>query len=235
MKKPRRIEPVSVRRVVAYLRCSTEEQARSGLGLESQLAKIKQYAALYDLQLVAVCQDDGLSGATLDRPALKDALAKLQRNEAEAIIVAKLDRLTRSLEDLLVLVRQYFKGEWSLLSVADQLDTRTANGRMVLHILGVIAEWERDTIGERTASAMEAKAARGEWLGGVLPYGHRVSGKKLIEDPREQAIIAYAKKRREAGATLQKIADALNVHKVPTRRRKQWTPTHVRRLLENED
>jgi site-specific DNA recombinase len=87
-------------KAVAYLRCSTEDQATRGVSLEAQRAKVEAYAGLYDLQLVAVVEDAGVSARTLDRPGLQKALAMLARGEAQALIVLKLDRLTRSVRDL---------------------------------------------------------------------------------------------------------------------------------------
>ena len=101
------------------------------------------YAALYELDLVAMEVDAGVRAKTLQRPALRQALARLKAGEAEALLVVKLDRLTRSVQDLGVLVETYFlAGKWSLMSVSEQIDTRTAAGRMVLHILAAVSQWD---------------------------------------------------------------------------------------------
>jgi hypothetical protein len=98
----------------------------------------------------------------------------LKRSEAEALLIAKLDRLTRSVVDLGSLVERYFApGKAALLSVSEQIDTRSAAGRLVLDVLA--SQWEREAIGERTATAMQHKAAQGEYTGGPPPYGRRPS------------------------------------------------------------
>jgi site-specific DNA recombinase len=142
-------------RVVAYVRVSTEQQAEQGLSLDAQQAKLTAYALLYDLDLVAVEVDAGVRAKTLQRPALQRALGALKAGQAKALLVVKLDRLTRSVKDLGVLVETYFlAGTWSLMSVSEQIDTRTAAGRMVLNTLAAVSQWEPEAIGERTAQAM---------------------------------------------------------------------------------
>jgi DNA invertase Pin-like site-specific DNA recombinase len=107
-------------RTVAYVRVSTDKQVEHGLSLDAQQAKLTAYATLYDLDLVAVEVDAGVSAKTLQRPALQQALWRLKAGEAEALLVVKLDRLTRSVKDLGVLVETYFlAGKWSLLSVSE--------------------------------------------------------------------------------------------------------------------
>ena len=138
-------------RTIAYLRVSTDKQADRGVSLEAQRAKIDAYAALFDLELVAIEVDAGVSAKTLARPALDRALAMLRAGKADALLVVKLDRLTRSVRDLCDLVDRYFRdGKLALLSVGEQVDTRTAAGRMVLNMLTVIGQWEREANGERT-------------------------------------------------------------------------------------
>jgi site-specific DNA recombinase len=136
-----------------------------------------------------------VSAKTLQRPALQQALQRLKVGEAEALLVVKLDRLTRSVRDLGLLVETYFlAGKWSLMSVSEQIDTRTAAGRMVLHILAAVSHWERETIGERTAEAMAYKRRQREYTGGEPPYGWQLAADGVHLDPHvdEQAIIRKA-------------------------------------------
>ena len=118
-----------------------EGGADRGVSLDAQRAKAEAYAALYDLELVAVEIDAGVSAKSLDRPALARALALLDAGEADALLVVKLDRLTRSVGDLGALVKRCNRGGWALLSVSEQVDTRTAAGRLVLNVLASVAEW----------------------------------------------------------------------------------------------
>ena len=128
-------------RTVAYLRVSTEKQADRGVSLDAQRAKVQAYAELYDLALVAIEVDAGESAKSLDRPALQRALAMLKRGAAEALLVVKLDRLTRSVRDLAELLDCYFTKRAALLSVSEQIDTRSAAGRLVLTVLPSAGQW----------------------------------------------------------------------------------------------
>jgi DNA invertase Pin-like site-specific DNA recombinase len=157
-------------RTIAYLRVSTDKQADRGVSLDAQRAKLKTYAELYELDLVEVIVDAGQSAKSLDRPGLQRALAMLKAGEAEALLVVKLDRLTRSVVDLGTMVERYFApGKAALLSVGEQIDTRSAAGRLVLNVLASVSQWEREAIGERTATAMQHKAKQGEYTGGWAP------------------------------------------------------------------
>ena len=132
-------------RTVAYLRVSTDHQADRGVSLEAQRAKVEAYASLYDLELVAVEVDAGASAKSLSgRPALSRALSMLEAGEADALLVVKLDRLTRSVRDLGALLDTFQAGGWELMSVSEQVDTRTAAGRLVLNVLASIFQWERE-------------------------------------------------------------------------------------------
>jgi site-specific DNA recombinase len=196
-------------RIVGYLRVSTGEQAASGLGLEAQRARIEAYATLYGHTVVDWQTDAGASAKSLDRPGLSAALALLDSGAADGVCVAKLDRLTRSVRDLGELLDGPFHSA-ALVSVAEQIDTATAAGRMVLNILASVAQWEREAIGERTSAALQAKRARGERVG-HLRYGYRlaVDGKTEEPCPAEQAIIAEARALRAAGLSLRAIAAEL--------------------------
>jgi site-specific DNA recombinase len=129
-------------------------------------------AQLYDLELLETIVDAGESAKSLDRLGLQRALAMLKEGQAEALLVVKLDRLTRSVVDLGTLVERYFApGKAALLSVGEQIDTRSAAGRLVLNVLASVSQWEREAFGERTATAMQHKASQGEYTGGWAPYG----------------------------------------------------------------
>jgi DNA invertase Pin-like site-specific DNA recombinase len=199
-------------RTVAYLRVSTDKQADKGVSLDAQRAKVMAYAQLYDLDLAEVIVDKGLSAKTLNRPGLQRALAMLKSGAADALLVVKLDRLTRSVADLATLVERYFaSGKSALLSVGEQIDTRSAAGRLVLNVLASVGQWEREAIGERTSAAMELKASRGEFTGGEAPYGFRIGrdGVHLEEIAAEQRVLAKARELRAAGLSLRATAAAL--------------------------
>src|SRR5262245_21477043 len=195
-------------KAVGYIRVSTDKQADHGVSLEAQHAKLVQYAALYDLELGDVIVDAGVSAKTLDRPGLQRALGMLRKDQASALLVAKLDRLTRSVKDLGTLVEDYFSSaNITLLSVADAIDTRTAAGRLVLNVLGSVAQWERETIGERTAEALAHKREQGQRTSLHAPYGFQIAvdGKTLVADESEQALLGAIREAKSRGLSQRAI------------------------------
>ena len=208
-------------RAVAYLRVSTDHQAEHGVSLDAQRAKTTAYAALYDIDLVAVIVDAGISAKSLDRDGLNEALGYLEAGHADALLVVKLDRLTRSVKDLGWLLDHVFH-RWALLSVSENIDTRSAAGRLVLNVLASVAQWERETTSERTKAALAHKRRQGEYTGGRPPYGWRLGtdGVHLDRDPAEQAVIAEVVNLREDGMSFARIRDELDRRGVRSRRGK---------------
>ena len=219
-------------RAIAYVRVSTDKQAEHGVSLDAQRAKLDAYAALYDLDLVAV-EVDAASACDLDRPALTRALAELRAGRADALLVVKLDRLTRSVRDLGELVERCTRERWALLSVGDAVDTRTAAGRLVLNVLASVAQWEREAIGERTAAAMRWKREAGEYTGGAVRYGFRLAadGRTLEADEAEQAVVTVAVELRAAGLSLRAVGDALAARGLMPRTGKRWHAETVKAVL----
>jgi len=218
-----------MKKVIGYIRVSTDEQGKSGLGLEAQEAKIEAYCGLYELDIVSVVSDSA-SGKSLKRSGLAEALDRLKAGEAEGLIVAKLDRLTRNVRDMGDLLEEYFESRFSLHVVAEQIDTTTAAGRMVLNILTSVAQWERETIAERTRDALTAKKARKEKTGGTVPFGFEVDADgRLKENADEQTVIRMVRRLRDKGYSYQRIADALNIDGYTTKTGRCWTWQTVRR------
>lgn len=211
-----------------YVRVSTEEQAREGLSLEGQEAKIRGYASVHDLELVEIVRDEGYSGKSLKRPGLSGLLKRIAGEEREALIVWKLDRLTRSTRDLLHLVEDVFKESGTrFLSISEQIDTESATGRFFLTIMGAMAQMERELVGERTKLALSAKREKGEYTGGI-PYGWRMEGKVLVREEREQEQIAKMRSWRKQGLSYKEIAYWLNEEGVHSKREgAKWGPSAV--------
>ena len=219
-------------KTIAYLRVSTDKQADKGISLEAQEEKARAYASLYDLDLIEVIIDAGESAKTLDRPGLQRALSMLKTGKADALLVVKLDRLTRSVVDLGKLIETYFApGKAALMSVSEQIDTRSAAGRLVLNILASVSQWERETIGERTRDAMQHKQANGEYIGGEAPYGFKLVAGELIEDEAEQEVIQKAKTYHAEGLSLRKIAAELDKQGIKTRRGSIFAANQIKRMV----
>jgi DNA invertase Pin-like site-specific DNA recombinase len=222
-------------RTVAYIRVSTDKQVDEGVSLAAQREKLELYARLHDLELVDVVVDAGVSAKSLDRPGLQRALSMLVAGQADALLVTKLDRLTRSVRDLGALVESHFaEGGASLMSVGESIDTRSAAGRLVLNVLASVSQWEREAIGERTSAAMQYKASRGEYCGGPsAPLGYRVApdGVQLEPVRYEQAAIRQARQLRKEGLSLRAVAARLEGAGYVSRTGRPFAAVQVQRML----
>ena len=217
---------------VAYIRVSTDKQADEGVSLAAQRAKVRAMAQLHEAELVEVIVDAGESAKSMNRPGLRRLLGLVEAGTVDAVIVAKLDRLTRSVKDLCQLLELFEKRRVALISVAEALDTSSAAGRLVITIMAAVSQWEREAIGERTRDALRHKRDNGERAGNI-PFGFRLGddGVHLEEDAAEQAAIAEIHKLRARGRTLRQIAAALNEKSRRTRRGTHWRHQHVARVI----
>ena len=218
-------------RVVGYARVSTEEQAGSGQSLEAQRSKIGLFCTLHDLQLARIVEDPGVSAKSLDRPGLQEAIRLVESGEVAGLVVAKLDRLTRNVADLGEILGHFEPEDRQLFSVADSINTRTAAGRMLINIVVTIAQWERETIVERTQEVMNLKRNKGERLG-EIPLGWQLGpdGKTLIPCLDELAAIGTIRELAKADLSLRQIAATLDKLKIPTKRGgEKWAFSTVRK------
>ena len=147
--------------VVGYVRVSTDEQAVSGLGLAAQRAAIEAECARRGWTLVAV-HEDALSGKSLKRPGMSAALEAVESGVAAAIVVAKLDRLSRSLADFASLMARAQSGHWNLVALDLGIDLTTAAGEFMANVMASAAQWERRIIGQRTRDTLAVKRAMGD-------------------------------------------------------------------------
>jgi site-specific DNA recombinase len=201
-------------RAIAYIRVSTNQQADQGHSLLAQQEKVNAYASLYDLEIVETVVETG-SAKNLNREGLQGALAQIKSGKADALIVVKLDRLTRSVVDLGYLV---------------EIDTRSASGRLVLNVLASVSQWEREAIGERTAVVKQSMKANGLYCGGIVPYGQMLVSGELVTNPNEQAIINRAKALRSEGHSLRKIATMFSNEGLKTRKDTDFSHVLVSRM-----
>jgi site-specific DNA recombinase len=218
-------------RAVAYVRVSSDQQAESGLSLEYQQEKCRALATLNDYELVDVIVDAAESGKSLDRPGMRRVLALADAKKVDAVLVAKLDRITRSVRDLADLLDRFSRRHVALVSASESLNTETASGRMVVRMLAVIAEWEREAIGERTRDALTAKRKRGERTSRHAPIGFQFTDAGKVEpNEHERKQLAIIADCRRAGFAWQKIADELARLGYRTRSGRPWTLWNVRAI-----
>lgn len=218
---------------IAYVRVSTTEQARDGVSLDAQRARIAAWATATGAELVAVHVDAGVSGAKAhNRPALQAALADACTRRC-ALVVYSLSRLARSTKDAIAMSERLAKAGADLVSLSEQIDTTTAAGKMVFRMLAVLAEFERDLIAERTSTAMQHKRSRREYTGGKAPYGWTLDGDgvRLTPHAREQAAIQHARTLKAARLSLRAIGARLERDGLRPRSGGRWHAKTVADLL----
>ena len=225
-------------KAIGYIRCSTQEQADSGLGLDAQATRIRAYAALKGLDL-QIISDAGESGGKPlgSRPGGQQLLDAIAKRKADAVILLKLDRGFRNATDCLSTVEQWER-KGVALHITDlggnAIDTTSAAGRFMLVVLAGAAEMERNLTRERTKSALAVKKSNGQRVGSI-PYGHDLAddGTTLIENEAEQATIEDIRAMRSQGMKLKQIAAALTERGVATKTGKsaKWTHQAVARIL----
>lgn len=213
------MEPIEQKHVIGYLRVSTDEQARSGLGLEAQRTVIEQTAAHRNWS-VTWATDDGYTASNLNRPALTTSLLALREGTAEAMVVAKLDRLSRSLMDFAALMETARSEQWAVVALDLGVDMSTPSGEMLANVLASFAQYERRLISQRTTDALAALRAQGVRL-----------GRPPAVSPATAALIG---RWRAAGCTWQACADALNRDGVPTAHGgHKWYPSTARKVWQS--
>ncbi|CCE76127.1 recombinase family protein [Clavibacter nebraskensis] len=169
--------------MIGYLRVSTEEQAQSGLGLDAQRDTMQRYADAHSLDLIWYV-DEGLSAKSLNRPQLQAALTRLhrlpKRRDVDGLVVAKLDRLSRSVHDFSGLLKLAAARRWSVVAIDLGVDTSTPTGKLVANVMMSVAEWEREVIGERTSAAMQAAKRQGRHMGRVSTLDSNTRDRLLV-------------------------------------------------------
>jgi DNA invertase Pin-like site-specific DNA recombinase len=204
--------------VIGYVRVSTEQQSESGAGLEAQRAAIRTECARRGWVLVRI-EEDAVSGRSLKRPGLHAALEACRGGEVGGIVVAKVDRLSRSIVDLAAVLEEARKRRFNVVALDLGVDLSTPQGQLVGNVIASVARWEARMIGQRTREALAIKRAEGVQIGrrsGVCP-----------------TVVRRMRRARAAGKTLAAIASKLNSDGVPTAQGgREWYPATVRYVLE---
>jgi len=203
---------------IGYLRVSTDDQAGSGAGLAVQRAAILAEAERRGWHLVDVIEDAGYSGKSLKRPGITIALEALRSKRADTLVVAKLDRLSRSMLDFAALMQRSTKEGWCLVALDLGVDTTTPAGEAMANVMATFAQFERRLISQRTKDALAVKRAQGVQLG---------RRSTLSRDT-----VARIVQERSEGRSLQAIADGLTSDGVEAGQGgKRWYASSVRAVI----
>jgi DNA invertase Pin-like site-specific DNA recombinase len=234
--------PGSVLQIPRRLRCAiyTRKSSEEGLDMEfnsldAQREACEAYIASQRSEGWAAIRepydDGGVSGGTLDRPALQRLLADVEAGLIDVIVVYKIDRLSRSLMDFARLVEIFDRNQVTFVSVTQSFNTTTSMGRLTLNILLSFAQFEREVIGERIRDKFAASRKRGMWMGGYVPLGYDVRDRKLLVNEAEAATVRMIFKRFVAIGSASKLAKALVAEGVRTKSGRPVDKGYIYRLL----
>ena len=200
------------KKIAIYVRVSSRENAINGYGLDAQETKCRQYIDLYDLDAdsIVLFKDKGISGKSLNRPEMKKLLTEVKNDQIGMVIVYKLDRLTRSVMDTYKLIFELQKHDCQLVAVMDKLDVNSANGRMIVGLLAVFAQWERELDQERTIAAQEEMVRQGKYPYPNSPFGwDKDKNNFLSVNPYERDVINDLGNQALDGKSILEIKDYL--------------------------
>lgn len=219
-----------------YLRVSTEEQAREGFSIHAQKEKLTSYANINDWEIYDFYIDDGISGKNItDRPSINRLIEDVKCGNVNNVLIYKLDRLTRSVKDLINLIELFEEYNCSFNSVTEKLDTSNAVGRMFIKIIGIFAEFERENLAERVSFGYEQKTREGNYTNtnGVNGYDYIVGSGELVVNILEKDIVNRIYDLYLEGNSMIKIAKQFNEEKVPTKRGGDWSQATIKSILTN--
>lgn len=224
-----------IKNACVYTRVSTTEQAVEGYSIEEQERMGKAVIESKGWNYIATYSDPGISGRTMDRPGLQAMIKAIADKEVNAVIIYKLDRLSRKQRDTMTIIEDVLlKNDITLFSINETLDTGTPWGRAMIGILSSFNQMESENIQVRTQMGRMAKAEKGGYAGGKPPIGYRASDGEFVIVPEEAEIVRMVFQLRAKGMTLNGIADELNNHGYKTRTGNRFLHSAVQTILNNE-
>ena len=231
-------------KITPKVRCAiyTRKSSEEGLDMEfNSLDAQREACAAYILSQkpegwVAVADrydDGGISGGTLERPALKRLIADIEFGKVDVVVVYKIDRLSRSLMDFAKLVEVFERRGVTFVSVTQSFNTTTSMGRLTLNILLSFAQFEREVIGERIRDKVAASRRKGMWMGGYVPLGYRVENRKLLVNEEEAASVRLIFERFVKLGSIKLLMRELQAANIRSRRGYMLDKGALYKLLNN--
>ena len=224
----------AVKRCGVYLRVSTEMQVDRN-SLSTQESQLLSYAEMHGWSVAKVFTDAGLSAKDTRRPALQEMLQWAKDGKINVILVAKIDRISRNLMDLLNLIDDLKDWGVDFVSASQSFDTSAPMGMLILNILGSFAQFEREMTAERVRENMRERAKSGAWSGGITPFGYRLNPEtKVLEVvPKEAETVQAIFETYRQSRSIRKTIFTMNGARRFNRDGKPWARTTMRRILTN--
>ncbi|MGG3233212.1 recombinase family protein [Priestia flexa] len=219
-------------KVSLYARVSTQEQVEEGYSIDSQLTNLRKFAESQSWDIYNEYVDEGFSAKNLKRPAIEELIEDVKKQKFDVVLVYRLDRLVRSVLDLHNLLNLFDKHNVMFRSATEMFDTTSAMGRFFISIVGSMAAWERENLGERVFVNMKHKAEEGKRPGGKAPFGyHNIRDSLIINEDEAKWVRWIFNQYRTKGKDM--IAFELNARGVKTRNGKLWSNSVLNYLINN--
>lgn len=222
-----------IERVACYVRVSSDKQAEEGYSIDEQIDRLTAYCKAMDWRIVKIYTDAGYSGGNMNRPALADLVGASQSRLIDAVVVYKLDRLSRSQRDTLTIIEGFLDNGVDFVSMTENFDTSTPFGKATIGILSVFAQLEREQIKERCSLGRAGRAKEGKYRGGgYVPIGYDYSNGSLVVNETEAAQIRELHRLYQQGESFRSIARIFS-ERGYTHKYGSWEVYRVSRVLRN--
>jgi site-specific DNA recombinase len=206
-----------------YIRVSTQEQAQQGFSLAAQQEALENYAKALGYEVLKIYKDEGKSAKNIQqRPEMMQMLKDAESKKFSAIFIYKLDRFSRSIKDLILTIDKLKDWGIDFVSLQDKIETTSASGKLMFHIISAFAEFERNIIGDRTTFGMQRKAKEGGFIT-KAPKGYHLIDKKLeIHDEEADQVRKIYQEFLDSDISLTKLG-----------KKHSMTTAGIKKLLQN--
>jgi site-specific DNA recombinase len=221
-------------RVIGYTCLNTLSQQPKNYGLEEQEHLIKQHVEANNWELVQIYREvTDTNGGQQHQPMLSALIETSGSGKFDALVIPRLDRLTRNVRQLNTLISEMcMKNGVELISIEEGLDTRTECGELALRIIDIVTKWDTKRISDRTREIIARKRAKGERVGHA-PFGFTYRNKKLVEVEQELKTVQLIREQRDKSHSYHRIAKYLNERKIPSKRGGIWYAETVKTVYQN--
>ena len=218
-----------MKKVIGYVRVSSEMQKLKENSVKNQINEIKNYCKRYNYELVEIYEDLGISGLKNNRKGLLNLLDKVKSDNIDSVVVYSLSRISRKLKDVINIIDEFSKNNVEFSSVKEGFMNEGIVGKLMLNILGSINEFEVNVLGERIKDVKQYKKSKNEVYGGKILFGMYRRKNKLVKNNYEIEILKLIKDLREnKNMSYFKISDYLNNNSMLSKEKKRWYGSSVR-------
>ena len=222
-----------MKKVIGYIRVSTEYQKVKGNSVNNQIQSIQNYCRINELELVKIYEDNGVSGMSNKRIGLNDMFDNIKNSDIDGLIVYSLSRLGRKLKDVIDFIDVLSKNDIRFISLKENFNNNDIVGKLMFNILGSINEFEVNLLSQRISDVKQYKKSKNEVYGGNILFGKKRKGKKLITNSNEMKVLEMIHKMRNDNISYTKISKYLNDNNIVSKEKCKWYGSSVRSVYLN--